>query len=230
MKNPIFILVFALSAFTTTAQTGNHTKDWAQLEVIQKSIKIIGDDIFTEVEGSLYYSDTYASGKLLFEGKELERDMLYRYEAYSDIIEVKLENGQEDYLAQSPRLDVQIGNDLYSYIQFYDETNNVLEFGYMVILDKNEKYDLLSRKTKKLKQGKKAKTTLDIDMVTKLLDKETVYFRRTGDKFAKSFPDRKSRLYKMFPDQKSELKKFLKSEKIDLDNTQDVARVIEFCL
>jgi hypothetical protein len=230
MKKTIFILVFALMAFTSSAQSYNTSKDWAKIELIQKSKKTIGDNISSDVQGSLYYSDKYASGKLFFKGNELERDMLYRYEAYSDIIEVKLKNGEEDYLAQSPKLEVLIGNNLYNYIQFYDEAENEMTFGYMIVLEQNEKYNLYDRKIKKLRPGKKAQTSMSADLEAKLLDNETIYFRLAGDKHAKSFPENKSALYKMFPSQKSELKKFLKNEKIDLENPQDIARVIEFCL
>ena len=85
-------------------------------------------------------------------------------------------------------------------------------------------------KIKKLKTGKKAKTTMTADLEAKLLDDETIYFRLAGDKFAKNFPDSKNSLYKMFPNQKSELKKFLKNENIDLEKPNDVARILEFCL
>jgi len=230
MKKTISFILFSLFAFASIGQTGNHSKDWAQIEVMQKANKIIGDDISSSVEGSLYHLDSYLEGTLLFEGKELERNMLYRYEAYSDVIEVKLENGEEDILAKSPKLDILIGNDLYSYVQFYDKSRNEMDFGYMVILDKNENYNLYDRKIKKLITGKKAKTTMTTDLEAKLLDDETIYFRLAGDKFASRFPDSKNSLYKMFPNQKSELKKFLKSEKIDLEKPQDAARVLEFCL
>jgi hypothetical protein len=230
MKKIISTLSLALVVFTSSAQSYNTTKDWGNFDILQKVKKNIGDDIPSDVDGSLYYTETYESGKLLFEEKELERDMLYRYEAYSDIIEVKLSTGEEDYLAQSPKLDVLIGNDLYSYIQFYDENDKQITFGYMIVLDKNEKYDLYDRKIKKLRPGKKAQTSMSADVEAKLLDNETIYFRLSGEKFAKSFPESKSALYKMFPNQKSELKKFLKSEKIDLENPEDVARLLEFCL
>ena len=230
MKKIISTLLLALVVFTSSAQSYNTSKDWGNFDILQKVEKNIGDDISPDVKGSLYYTDTYTSGKLLFEGNELERDMLYRYEAYSDIIEVKLSTGEEDYLAQSPKLDVLIGSDRYSYIQFYDENAKEMTFGYMILLDQNEKYDLYDRKIKKLRPGKKAQTSMSADVEAKLLDNETIYIRLSGEKFAKSFPESKSGLYKMFPNQKSELKKFLRSEKIDLENPKDVAMVLEFCL
>jgi len=230
MKKPIFIFVFTIMVSPLTAQTYNTSNDWAKIDVIQKAQKIIGDDISSNVDGSLYYNDNYTAGKLFFEGKELERNMLYRYEAFSDIVEVKLNNGKEDYLAQSPKLDVQIGDNLYTYVQFIDKSKNDITFGYMIVIEQNEIFDIYDRKIKKLRPGKKAKTSMSADLQAKLLDFETIYFRLAGDKFAKSFPDSKSSLYKMFPDQKSELKKFLKSEKIDLENPQDAAKVLEFCL
>ncbi len=230
MKKPILLVIFSLFSIASFAQTGNHSKDWAKIEIIQKANKIIGDDISPNVEGSLYYSENFSEGTLLFQGKELERNMLYRYEAYSDVIEVKLENGKEDILAQSPKLDVLIGNDLYKYVQFFDKDNKEMDFGYMITLDQNDKYDLYDRKTKKLKPGKKAKSTMSVDLDAKLLDDETIYFRLSEDKFAQSFPKNKSGLYKIFPNQKSELKTFLKNENIDLENPQDALKVLEFCL
>jgi hypothetical protein len=230
MKKSISLLILGIVVFTSNAQSYNTSKDWGNFDILQKVEKNIGDDISPDVKGSLYYTDSYTSGKLLFEGNELERDMLYRYEAYSDIIEVKLSTGEEDYLAQSPKLDVLIGSDRYSYIQFYDENAKEMTFGYMIVLDQNEKYDLYDRKIKKLRPGKKAQTSMSADVEAKLLDNETIYIRLSGEKFAKSFPESKSGLYKMFPNQKSELKKFLKREKIDLENPEDVAMVLEFVL
>jgi len=230
MKKNISFILFSLFVSASIGQTGNYSKDWAKIEVIQKANKIIGDDISSNVEGSLYHLEGYLEGALLFEGKELERNMLYRYEAYSDVIEVKLENGEEDILAKSPKLEILIGNNHYSYVQFYEESKNEMDFGYMVILDKNENFNLYVRKIKKLQTGKKAKTTMSADLQAKLLDDETLYFRLAGDKFAKNFPESKNSLLKMFPNQKSELKKFLKIENIDLENPQDALRVLEFCL
>ncbi len=230
MKKQILLSFFSLFAYTSIAQTGSHTKDWAQLEVIQKANKVIGEDIYSNVNGSIYHLDSYLEGKLLFEGKQLDRNILYRYEAYSDVIEVKLENGEEDILAQSPKLDILIGDELYSYILFYNKTKREMDFGYMTVIDKNEKYDLYNRKIKKLRPGKKAQTTMTADLEPKLLMDKTIYFRLSGDKFAKSFPERKSDLYKMFPNQKSELKKLLRSEKVDLTNPRDVERIMEICL
>jgi len=230
MKKNISFILFSLFVSASIGQTGNYSKDWAKIEVIQKANKIIGDDISSNVEGSLYHLEGYLEGALLFEGKELERNMLYRYEAYSDVIEVKLENGEEDILAKSPKLEILIGNNHYSYVQFYEESKNEMDFGYMVILDKNENFNLYVRKIKKLQTGKKAKTTMSADLQAKLLDDETLYFLLAGDKFAKNFPESKNSLLKMFPNQKSELKKFLKNENIDLENPQDALRVLEFCL
>ncbi len=230
MKKSISISIFSLLIFSSTAQSYNSSNDFGNVEILQKVTKKIGDEIPSDVDGSLYFSETYTAGKLLFEGKELKRDMLYRYDAYSDIIEVKLTNGEEDYLAQSPKLDVLIGEDRYSYIQFYDQSDKEVTFGYMIVLENNERYDLYDRKIKKLKPGKKATTSMSADITAKLLDNETIYFRLTGEKFAKSFPESKSGLYKMFPNLKADLKKFLKNEKIDLENPKDVAKVIEFCL
>jgi hypothetical protein len=235
MRKISFLFLLSLTFISRGQNIGqqqgwNYSNDWGKIEVLQKSNKIIGENISSEVEGSLYFSENYTTGQLLFEGKELDRNMLYRYEAYSDIIEVKLENGKEDFLAQSPKLEVIIAGDLYNYVQFYNESNKEMDFGYMIVMDKNEKYNLYDRKIKKLRPGKKATTSMSADLQAKLLDNETIYFRLAGDKFAKSFPDSKSSLFKMFPNQKPKLKKFLKSEKIDLENPEDVARVLEFCL
>ncbi len=237
MKKECILLLFACIVFSGSAQNfgqqtshWNASKSWAKTDLLQKSKKVIGDNLDNDVEGSLYFSEVYAPGTLLFEGKELERNMLYRYEAYSDIMEVKLENGEEDYLAQSPKLDVIIGDEHYSYVQFYDDSKNEMAFGYMIVIDENEQFSLYDRKIKKLRPGKKATTSMSADLEAKLLDNETLYFRLSEDKFAKSFPKSKNELFKMFPEQKTELKKFLKSQKINLDDPTDVERVLEFCL
>ena len=71
MKKTISFLLFSLLSFTSIGQTGNHSKDWAKIEVMQKANKIIGDDISSNVEGSLYHLDSYLEGTLLFEGKRI---------------------------------------------------------------------------------------------------------------------------------------------------------------
>jgi hypothetical protein len=173
MKKFSFLILLSITLISKGQNIGqqqgwNYSNDWGKLEVLQKSKKTIGANISSDVEGSLYFSENYTNGQLLFEGKELERNMLYRYEAYSDIIEVKLENGKEDFLAQSPKLEVIITGDLYNYVQFYNESNKEMDFGYMIVIDKNEKYNLYVRKIKKLRPGKKATTSMSADLQAKL--------------------------------------------------------------
>lgn len=225
MKKNLLAIAVSFTAFVS-AQTYNNSGDWAKLEVIQKSSKLIGDDLPKNVEGSMYYVKDFISGNLYFDSKRLDREFEYRYNAYLDEIEVKSNEGM-DVLAKSPKLKVEIIGMTYKYVPYNDKSG--VEFSYMVEIFSNSNYTVFQKNSKKLKQGRKSSNGMTPDLASKLVDETSFYVQFSDDKSAISFPSSKKELIQMYPELKNGLKKFIKSEKIDFDKSEDVLKVMDYC-
>jgi len=228
MKYLLTLLISFSISTVTQSQTVSTTQNWARQDLMQKTNKVIGDNLPENVEGSMYYIASYSPGYLFYDSNKLERDFEYRYNAYSDQIEVKTPEGT-DYLAQSPKLAVDIMGKFYSYVQYLNPVDESIAFGYMIQLLKDDDFTLYQREFKQLKEGKKSTNGMTPDLPSKFVAKTEFYIKTDKQSYAYEFPQSKKDLYKMFPDLKGGLKSFIKKEKIDLSDANDIIKVLEYC-
>ena len=228
MKYLLALLISILISTVSQSQTVSTTQNWARQDLMQKTNKVIGDNLPENVEGSMYYLSSYSPGFLYYDSTKLEREFEYRYNAFSDQIEVKTPEGS-DYLAQSPKLSVDIMGKYFSYVQYLNPSDESIAFGYMIKLLEDDDFILFQREYKQLKEGKKSTNGMTPDLPSKLVDKSDFYIKTDKHTYAYEFPQSKKELYKMFPEIKGGLKSFLKKEKIDLSDPNDIIKVLEYC-
>nr|WP_321221694.1 hypothetical protein [uncultured Psychroserpens sp.] len=186
------------------------------------------DEKNKEAVGSPYLFENFTAAKISATPNEVYD---IRYNAYSDEIEVKVNENEIQNFNKN------ISNVVITFIkenlQFtslnFINSNQGLERGYFVILTtENDKVKLFSKKEIKYYEAKPAKTGYDQDKPAEFKTMGDTYYVSINDGYARELPKKKKDLIKIFPKHETEVANFIKKNKIKTSREADIIKLINY--
>jgi len=220
-----FCILISYAAFSQ-AQNSNYDLYSRTIDINQKSLAFgLTEAQFEAIKDEAYVNPLFVPGKI-FQGDQLIRDnVLMRFNAYADEIEIKKNSTATNFsaLVKDPDIFVKIANDVYVLVPFRGSNANG---GYFNVLSDGKTYDLYKKTTAVYREPRKARTTYDSD-IPPSFDKTTTYYLVKDGTFLE-MPNRKSKLLNMMSQKKDEIKDYIKQNKLDLDKEKDLIDVISY--
>nr|WP_293293885.1 hypothetical protein [Allomuricauda sp.] len=174
-------------------------------------------------EGSAYENEKFTNGKV-YSKDELLDDVYFRYNAFSDELEVKKTRlEEEDYQALIKSNDIYIisnSGKKYIYNQFFDKKGEV-QNGYLILLSAGEKASLYKQYDVKFFEGKEAENSMVNPIPSRFTPFIGYYVQMEGSDKIVKLPTKKNKLFKFLEDNIAgfDAKSFRKKD-IDLDTDQ----------
>jgi len=180
-----------------------------------------------KIIGSPYYKDSFSYGKIFLKKKELDLNYSYRYNAYTDEIEVN--NGIDiDLLLKDTNISCIIDGEKYSYQEYAAKEDEDIQMGYLKTIFEGEKVILYFKKNKQFKEGKKAKTSLTTSFPPKLVDFEEFYFSNLEETPHKVKLKNKELLAIIPINYQLEMKTFLKDNDLNVKRKDDLITFFKY--
>ena len=175
-----------------------------------------------EVIGSSYVNENFLSGTIS------NREMVYsmRYNAYRDEMEIELQ-GKPFYLPKTNNYSINfdIINKEYQLLDYAE--NGESKKGFFVVLDKNDKTQLLIKESIKLYKEVPAKlgfTRYEPPKLGRL--KDEIYIAKNNE--AIKLPTKKKDILNFFSNKSKEIDLFAKKNKIGFKKTEDLIKIINY--
>jgi hypothetical protein len=176
-----------------------------------------------EIEGSPYIDEIFKKGQTIINDKNVS-DVLMRYDAYHDVIEIMNENNKVRTLLRRNNIVAVIDNTTYM-VREYEFAGSVKE-GYFNPL--NEGYTrLLVKPKKKFVQAKNPENGYDTFSPAQYLD-ISMYYMQNGDKPAKEIKLSKKRVLGFLSNHSKILNKYIKENALNMRSKNDIIRLIEY--
>jgi hypothetical protein len=239
MKKKIIILIVILAGsvssmnaqrFDTPYGTRQFTNDLYQLdEYIKRQDQGINYDDTNSYRGTPYNHPSYLPGNVYNGNELLATNVALRYNAMADEIEIKesLTSPDEDakVLTKSPDIFVKINNtDIFIFAPYQ---GGIQGGGYFQVLHEGEKYDLFKKLKKEFTPARAASTSITRDTPANFKDRPVYYIVTKNGKFYE-LPSSRNKKLKVFGDNKDHIKDYVGENNLDLNNEQDLTRVIKY--
>lgn len=230
INKPLTLILLFLGISQAWSQlgnnSGNYSTSWGKIDLMQKASKEIGSGIPSDLDESIYMTDEFVDGIIFFKDKQIEENYHFRYDMVTDFFEID-NNGTRDHLLKSPNISLLYNGMTFVYLQVKRKSED-LEFSYMTDMGKIGSYDVYVTHRKKVKLGKKSKTSMTPDIPSKLIDDRHVFIKNTNMKYPIEFPSSKKDLFNTYPNMKKDLKKFMKENKIDISSVKGQVETLKF--
>lgn len=216
MKSVVSFLIIFLAQIVFSQTEGGRT----QYAYINNSFLSAGNGSMAlktptkgDAQGSMYYYEQFSALKV---GGVLQ-DFLVRYNAYEDRMELQDGDKLYEYFPNIHDKEFQIINlgKTYIYLNYFlDEIRS--ENGYLVVLQRGERYTLYEKERIKLQEGRVSQTGYDKTVPDKYVPvKDEFYIGFNGDKIIK-LPKSKKDFSKLFGDKEDKVSDIIKSGKYSL--------------
>jgi hypothetical protein len=196
------------------------------IDINQKSLAFgLTEAEFNAIKDEAYANPTFVKGNIYQEDQLIKSDVLMRYNAYADEIEIKKNPTDEAYsaLIKDPNIFVKIGTDIYLFVPF--EGSNE-KGGYFNVLSDGKMYDLYKKTKSIYREPRKARTSYERD-VPPSFSKTTTYYLVKDGTFLE-MPNTSSRILKMMNKKEKEMKKYIKENDLDLDKEADLIKAVTY--
>jgi len=228
MKNYILPLVFLIITIGGAAQDqGLYDLQNKKINAEQRYESFnISKEEFESMEGSPYANENFIKGNI-YKGKELSnKNILLRYNAFADEIEIKKHDQSETYnaLIKNPDVYVKIFQDVYVFVP-YNGSNE--KGGYFNIVTEGAQFDLYKKTTVTYKEPYFAETSYQSDRPAAWV-KTKIYYLVGKDGSFYELPTRRSKVLDVMSKKKKEVKRYIKEQNIDLDEEQDLAKLVTY--
>lgn len=229
MKKIILTATFALitgSIFSQARQSSYTSVFDRTIDINQKSLAFgLTEAEFNAIKDEAYANPTFVKGNIYQEDQLIKSDVLMRYNAYADEIEIKKNPTDEAYsaLIKDPNIFVKIGTDIYLFVPF--EGSNE-KGGYFNVLSDGKMYDLYKKTKSIYREPRKARTSYERD-VPPSFSKTTMYYLVKDGTFLE-MPNTSSRILKMMNKKEKEMKKYIKENDLDLDKEADLIKAVTY--
>lgn len=176
-------------------------------------------------EGSAYENEKFTNGRVYSKDEFLD-EVYFRYNAYSDELEVKKTNlEEEDYQALVKSDDIFIisnNGKKYVYNEFFDKKGRK-QNGYLIVLSEREKTSLYKQYDVKFFEGKKAENSMVNPIPSRFTPFIGYYVRMEKSDKIVELPSKKNKLFKFLEDNLAgfDANRFRKKD-INLDTDQDL--------
>ncbi len=178
------------------------------------------------VKGSPYENEEYTQGKLIDEVTNQEKNCFFRYNAFTDEVEIKNDNKTEtESMLKSKGIYILSEGKEYRYNN-YVTTDNQLFNQISICLLKEKPFSIHKYVIKEFVPEKKAQTSLEQDKPARLRTKDYYFIERNGTLIPIEI--HKKTLVKSIPSHQKEVEKFIKSNKLKLKSEADLVKVITY--
>ncbi|WP_318311985.1 hypothetical protein [Flagellimonas crocea] len=176
-------------------------------------------------KGSAYEEEDFVLGKVFTEEEFLD-NVYFRYNAFSDELEVKKTQLEEEaYQALIKNEDIYIVSNTgekYIYRDFYNEDGD-LERGYLKILSETDSATLYKQYTVKYFEGKEAQNSMVNPIPSRFTPFTGYYLKTNSTERILELPSKKRKLFKFLEENIGGFdSKNLSKNDLDLDSEQDV--------
>jgi uncharacterized protein YktA (UPF0223 family) len=221
------ILVISITLFTFLDANSQRVSDMISTEV---SSAIYRNDISltlkeSNIEGSAYIENSFK----LAEISGVARQIMIRYNAFSDIIEVKDDENQIFTLfKKKPYQTIKI---LYPektmQLLSYNYDGKEIE-GYLYQLSTSKNITTYKQEKIILQQAKEASNSYQVSKPAKYVKLNTLYYLRLGFETSLPMPKNKKELQDLFPSKKEEIATYLKNNSYSLKNEKSIIDMATF--
>lgn len=182
------------------------------------------------IKGSYFFEARFQPAEVIYFGEKLKGNILLRYNAYNDELEIGKTPDQKDteeILLKSAKVEATIAGERYRLLSHKPKEDAFPEMGYFVILSDGPAYRLFLKRKKVFMDAVEARTGLERSFPARFID-QSDYFYQVGDATLLPLKKSKSGLRKVFSGKERELKNLLKNEKLKTSDTEDLLRIFEF--
>lgn len=152
-----------------------------------------------QIKGSPYFEELFQRGLVFYDHKLIDT-LFMRYNAYQDEIQVKKAQIQGEpfqALLKNSAVSCNLNHDEIEYLDFKDGKDKIQK-SYFFVLVKGKKYDLYSRKQKKLRPGRKSSNSLARSIDPLFVDEIGYYVSTPENQFLVQLPERRKKILDLF--------------------------------
>lgn len=227
MKKNLFVLTLLLSLHFSWAQVRTGALKYEVLDPnnsgkIFRNQKNSGPD---KIEGSPYIQKVFAPANVT----NVEQKYFMRYNAYEDQFEFitpKNDTLVMDKIDDFGLITFNMSNKKFKLVDYLN-LNEKMTKGYLIELYTKGDLGLYKKESVSFRPGKKAKTSLEVDMPAKYIKNDDTYYLKNKSGNIAVFPESKKQLVKLFPEKKSEIESFVKQNDIKFDQEMDLKKIID---
>ena len=183
-----------------------------------------------EFQGSPYTSDEFEPAQLFYKNDKIGT-IFYRHNALNEEIEIKESKNQQGIrgLNRDKNIIIQVDGKPMRFMTFIDKGGKTMN-GYLTQLVDGENYDLYKRVHVKFTEGQKSPNSFVKSTPSRFSQFTEYYVQKKGVDRVDELQQKNSKLYALAenPEQKQLLKAFLKDNRLDVDNEEDLVRLIMF--
>lgn len=231
MKIALLLFVLLSIGQNMLSQSGyanrQFTNDLFQVdEYIKRQNSGIDFKDVSSYTGSPYNNPKFLAGNIYKNNELWATDIAIRYNAMADEMEIKESLNSDDdarVLTKSPDVYVKIINDIYIFAPY---KGGIEGGGYFQVLYEGKKIDFYKKPKKKFSPEKKATSSITRDTPANFKDEPIFYIIDKKGKFYE-LPESRSKKLKVFGDNKDAIKDFVKNYNLDLNNENDLLKVIK---
>jgi hypothetical protein len=188
----------------------------------------LSDYEYQQIIGNSYFDKKFISGNIYMDNKIISKDVLLRYNAFKDEIEVKKNNGFE-VLIRHEDVSCSLGGTKYIFSSFVKKKGGKEHYGYFIALFEGKTFFLLQRKIKIYKGAKVAKTSMTGSFPAKLLDSEHYYLLDKEKKTSYILKGNKKKIIEKLDSQyQSKINNYIKKNKLDLKKKKDLIVLFQY--
>lgn len=177
-----------------------------------------------KAEGSQYFNEQYFPAKK----NGTENDILIRYNAFNDQIEIKENN---NIIVLSPQKDTELVSsnlrNIYVYTDYVIKNGTKLS-GYLNIISKNKSFTLYKRERIIFEPEVHQTNSYDQYKPPRYKKLDPEYFFKKNNQDIVLFPKKKKELEKLFLGKEKELNTFIKENKISLSDELDLIKLSNY--
>ena len=182
-----------------------------------------------DIKGTYYFEPQFFPAQVSYFGEILKGDVLLRYNAYNDELEIGKTKDQKEtdqILLKSAKVEATFNDERYRLVEYRPKEDAFPQSGYLVVLSDGTNYKLYLQRKKVFMDAVEARTGLERSFPPRFVDSET-YFYQIGDQTPLPLKASKSGLKKVFKGQEAELSKLLKAKKLKTNNTEGLKTVFD---
>ncbi len=206
----LFFLTFATFAQMETEEVVSETY------LSNQSITFEPEEVF--YAGSAYENDAFARGTIFIKGRVVESNVLLRYNALRDEMEVKMDPNASDATAKVMVKDPDIYTRILNKIFVYSPKKEGIDYpGYFLVVYEGEHYMLYKKITKDFIEGTKSMNSMTRDIPNMYKEKEFYYLvnKKTGTFVL--FPNSRNGKLALFGNKKKQVKAFVNNERLNIN-------------
>ncbi|MGO4822538.1 MULTISPECIES: hypothetical protein [unclassified Flavobacterium] len=187
---------------------------------------VLSNNELLKTEGSVYFVNEFRAAEV----SGVPQQLLIRYNAFTDMIEVKNEKGELFSLVKkTPYNTITIlhYNEKIKLLD-YKSSGDLVVNGYLVELFSNNDVTLYRRDKTILQKGKAAVNSYASPTASRYIKKDAEYYISVNNEIAIAMPKNKKELLALFPSNKEEIAAFVKKNDYSLKEERSIIEIAKF--